>query len=84
MTGEWITQTIVSEVKKARFLTVLGDETWKAIDFLLSLVMKHVSSPRTVKNLAFFTFFYGRKKSPCKSVLCWKYQLQLIFPTQNR
>ena len=26
VTGEWITQTIVSEIKKARFFTVLADE----------------------------------------------------------
>ena len=27
VTGEWITQTIVSDIKKGRFFTILADET---------------------------------------------------------
>ena len=50
MTGEWITQTIVSEIKKARFFTVLADET---VDISnteqISIVLRYVDIECNIK-----------------------------------
>lgn len=50
MTGEWITQTIVSEIKKARFFTVLADETADISNTeQMSIVLRYVDNECTIK-----------------------------------
>lgn len=50
MTGEWITQTIVSEIKKARLFTVLADETADISNTeQMSIVLRYVDNECTIK-----------------------------------
>ena len=50
MTGEWITQTIVSDIKKARFFTVLADETADVSNTeQMSIVLRYVDNECNIK-----------------------------------
>ena len=50
VTGEWITQTIVSEIKKARFFTVLADETADISNTeQMSIVLRYVDNECNIK-----------------------------------